>query len=52
MLIPRLSRFQDEFPDIAFHVETSQTPDPTGASEWDANVAARLLYKLIGFAVK
>ncbi|HEV8268686.1 MAG TPA: agmatinase family protein [Thermoanaerobaculia bacterium] len=27
-------------------------PDPTGASEWDANVAARLLYKLIGFALK
>src|SRR6185437_1373919 len=21
-------------------------PDPTGANEWDANVAARLLYKL------
>ncbi len=26
-------------------------PDPTGESEWDANVAARLLYKLIGFAL-
>jgi agmatinase len=26
-------------------------PDPTGRSEWDANVAARLLYKLIGFAL-
>jgi agmatinase len=27
-------------------------PDPTGESEWDGNVAARLLYKLIGFALK
>lgn len=27
-------------------------PDPSGASEWDGNVAARLLYKLIGFALK
>lgn len=27
-------------------------PDPTGASEWDANVAARLLYKMIGFALQ
>jgi agmatinase len=26
-------------------------PDPTGQSEWDANVGARLLYKLIGFAL-
>lgn len=26
-------------------------PDPEGRSEWDANVAARLLYKLIGFAL-
>ncbi len=26
-------------------------PDPAGASEWDANVAARLLYKLIGFTL-
>ena len=26
-------------------------PDPTGASEWDGNVAARLLYKMIGFAL-
>ncbi len=26
-------------------------PDPSGASEWDANVAARLLYKLIGFTL-
>lgn len=25
-------------------------PDPTGASEWDGNVGARVLYKLIGFA--
>jgi agmatinase len=25
-------------------------PDPEGRSEWDANVGARLLYKLIGFA--
>jgi agmatinase len=27
------------------------TPDPAGASEWDANVGARLLYKMIGFAL-
>ncbi|MGE0713199.1 MAG: agmatinase family protein [Planctomycetota bacterium] len=26
-------------------------PDPSGASEWDANVGARMLYKLIGFAL-
>ena len=26
-------------------------PDPEGRSEWDANVGARLLYKLIGFAL-
>jgi agmatinase len=26
-------------------------PDPTGRSEWDANVGARLLYKLIGFTL-
>jgi agmatinase len=26
-------------------------PDPTGGSEWDANVGARVLYKLIGFAL-
>ena len=26
-------------------------PDPDGRSEWDANVAARVLYKLIGFAL-
>ncbi len=26
-------------------------PDPSGTSEWDANVAARLLYKLIGFTL-
>lgn len=26
-------------------------PDPQGSSEWDANVAARVLYKLIGFAL-
>ena len=26
-------------------------PDPKGESEWDANVGARLLYKLIGFAL-
>jgi agmatinase len=25
-------------------------PDPAGVSEWDGNVGARLLYKLIGFA--
>ncbi len=30
-------------------VETA--PDPTGASEWDGNVAARVLYKMIGFAM-
>jgi agmatinase len=27
------------------------TPDPEGRSEWDANVGARVLYKLIGFAL-
>lgn len=27
-------------------------PDPSGLSEWDGNVAARLLYKMIGFAVR
>jgi agmatinase len=26
-------------------------PGPAGSGEWDANVAARLLYKMIGFAV-
>lgn len=26
-------------------------PDPSGGSEWDANVGARLLYKMIGFAL-
>jgi agmatinase len=26
-------------------------PDPTGVSEWDGNVAARILYKMIGFAL-
>jgi agmatinase len=26
-------------------------PDPTGRTEWDANVGARLLYKMIGFAL-
>ncbi len=26
-------------------------PDPEGRSEWDANVGARLLYKLIGFTL-
>lgn len=26
-------------------------PDPSGASEWDANVGARVLYKEIGFAL-
>lgn len=30
-------------------VETA--PDPTGATDWDGNVAARALYKLIGFAL-
>jgi agmatinase len=25
-------------------------PDPTAATEWDGNVAARVLYKMIGFA--
>jgi agmatinase len=27
-------------------------PDPEGRSEWDANVGARVLYKLIGFALQ
>jgi agmatinase len=27
------------------------TPDPSGASEWDGNVGARVLYKQIGFAL-
>jgi agmatinase len=27
-------------------------PDPEGRSEWDGNVGARLLYKMIGFALK
>jgi agmatinase len=27
-------------------------PDPTGASEWDGNVGARVLYKQIGFALR
>jgi len=27
-------------------------PDPTGADEYDANVGARLLYKMIGFALQ
>lgn len=27
-------------------------PDPEGRSEWDGNVGARLLYKLIGFALR
>jgi agmatinase len=27
-------------------------PDPTQASEWDGNVAARVLYKMIGFALQ
>ena len=26
-------------------------PDPSGISEWDGNVAARVLYKMIGFAL-
>lgn len=26
-------------------------PDPTGVSEWDGNVAARVLYKMIGFTL-
>jgi len=26
-------------------------PDPSAASEWDGNVAARVLYKMIGFAL-
>ncbi len=30
---------------------TEVAPDPTGQSEWDANVGARLLYKMIGFAL-
>jgi agmatinase len=31
---------------------TEVAPDPEGTSEWDGNVGARLLYKLIGFALK
>jgi agmatinase len=27
-------------------------PDPRGESDWDGNVGARLLYKMIGFALK
>jgi agmatinase len=27
-------------------------PDPDGGSEWDGNVGARILYKLIGFALR
>jgi agmatinase len=27
-------------------------PDPSGVSDWDANVGARLLYKQIGFALR
>jgi agmatinase len=27
------------------------SPDPSGASDWDQNVGARLLYKLIGYAL-
>ena len=27
-------------------------PDPSGASEWDANVGARLLYKMAGWCLK
>jgi len=30
---------------------TEVAPDPTGQSDWDANVGARLLYKMIGFAL-
>jgi len=30
---------------------TEVAPDPSGQSEWDANVGARLLYKLVGFAL-
>ncbi len=30
---------------------TEVTPDPNDGSEWDANVGARLLYKMIGFAL-
>ena len=52
VLIPRLARFQDAFPDISFHVETSQTPDPIdldvdvgvvlGTGEWPDLVAVPL----------
>lgn len=31
---------------------TEVAPDPSGRSDWDGNVGARLLYKLIGFALK
>ena len=27
-------------------------PDPTGASEWDANVGARMLYQLCGWMLR
>jgi agmatinase len=30
---------------------TEVAPDPSGQSEWDGNVGARLLYKMIGFAL-
>lgn len=32
--------------------EVAPAPDPEGADEWDANVGARLLYKLCGWAVR
>jgi agmatinase len=31
---------------------TEVAPDPAGASEWDGNVGARVLYKQIGFALR
>jgi len=36
---------------VAFDV-CEVAPDPEGVSEWDANVGARILYKLIGAALK
>ena len=40
VLIPRLSRFQEEFPEIPFHVETS--PGPPDPARLDVDVAVML----------
>jgi LysR family glycine cleavage system transcriptional activator len=40
VLIPRLARFQEEYPDIAFQVETS--PGPPDPSRMDVDVAVML----------